>query len=272
VGAGAVAVVLSYAAPPAWADEPKKSNKLSVQELNQEVVALQNLHDLDLSPTQLERLRTIAKETAAKAPPGGQVKVSEQFRKTLTELREALIDASDDERIAELTGRLDELREAEKPEFPDDGEITEEAQQRAPEVLRLLTAKQAAAYIGAVAEEIKDPLELLLEALDQVRQMKNHKKVKEYRDQVAEEVGRLVGGLDSEKAGKINDQVVQWLIVVRSLKEDEFKTQRPDLEKRARDIVGTVGPTEVIRNFLEHSLADVLSNPRLVAAINARLK
>ena len=150
--------------------------------------------------------------------------------------------------------------------------MADAAQKRAPEALRLLCAKQAAQDIAAVADDITDPTELLLDALEQVRQLQEQDKVKGYRDQVGEEVGRLVGGLDPDKAGKIADQVVQLLIAVRSLKDDEFKAQRAELDRKARALIGDVGPTDVIRNFLEHSLADLLSNPRLVAAINARLK
>ena len=150
--------------------------------------------------------------------------------------------------------------------------MADAAQKRAPEALRLLCAKQAAQDIAAVADDITDPTELLLDALEQVRQLQEQDKVKGYRDQVGEEVGRLVGGLDPAKAGKIADQVVQLLIAVCSLREDEFKAQRAELDQKARALIGDVGPTDVIRNFLEHSLAELLSNPRLVAAINARLK
>ena len=58
----------------------------------------------------------------------------------------------------------------------------------------------------------------------------------------------------------------------RALKDDEFKKERPELEKTARQIVGEVGPLDVLRHAVERSLADLLSNPRLAAAIDARLK
>ncbi len=50
----------------------------------------------------------------------------------------------------------------------------------------------------------------------------------------------------------------------------EFKAQRDDLDKEARKVVGDVGPTDVIRHYMERALAELLSNPRLGAAVEAR--
>jgi hypothetical protein len=62
------------------------------------------------------------------------------------------------------------------------------------------------------------------------------------------------------------------LIQVRALTEEEFKAQRPELEKMARAIVGDLSPLDVLRHALVQDLAELLSNPRLAAAIDARLK
>ena len=78
--------------------------------------------------------------------------------------------------------------------------------------------------------------------------------------------------VDAEKASKVGDKVVQWLIEVRSLDDDEFKAQRTELEKKARQIVGDPHPLDVMRRAMEMTLAELLSNPRLEAAIAARLK
>src|SRR5258707_10925029 len=45
---------------------------------------------------------------------------------------------------------------------------------------------------------------------------------------------------------------------------------RPELEKKARELVGDVGPIEVLRHVVQQSLAELLSNPRLMVAIDAR--
>ena len=98
------------------------------------------------------------------------------------------------------------------------------------------------------------------------------KEWKQLRVDVSEEVGNLTAGLDADKASKISDQVVQLLIQARGLKDDEFKKQQAELEKSARQIIGNVGALDVVRHVLERSLAELLSNPRLAMAIDARLK
>jgi hypothetical protein len=70
----------------------------------------------------------------------------------------------------------------------------------------------------------------------------------------------------------VSDQVVQLLIQARALKDDEFKRERRDLEKSARQIVGEVGPMQILRHAVERALAELLSNPRLPTALEARLK
>ena len=163
------------------------------------------------------------------------------------------------------------MRRAETPEIDDGIEITDAARRRAPEVLAALTARQVATHIAAYGDQFPDPLERLLEALGKVRGLKEAE-WKELRDDVSDEVGRLVAGLDIDKAGEISDQVVQLLIQARALKENELKKERPELEKIARQIVGKIGPLDVLRNAVERTLAELLSNPRLAAAIEARLK
>ena len=110
-----------------------------------------------------------------------------------------------------------------------------------------------------------------MEALEKVRPL-NPEQWKAAREAVAEEVSRGVAGLDSDKAGQLNDKVVQLLIHARALKDEDFKTERPELEKMARAIVGNVTSLDVLRHVLAQDLAELLSNPRLVAAIDARLK
>ena len=95
---------------------------------------------------------------------------------------------------------------------------------------------------------------------------------KEFRADFGDEVARLVTGVDTEKAEKVSDEVIQLLIVARSLPDADFKAQLPDLEKTARKIVGDLGPLQVLQNVMENVLAALLSNPRLVAAIDARLQ
>ncbi len=252
-------------------DEGKKTDKLSLDDLNREVVALQTLYYLHVTPAQLEKLKAVAPQTAAKPAGQAKAKASDELRKKLTELRDALVDATDEDRIDELSEEFQDQVTAEKAQLDTDFEVTDAARAKVPEVLKLLTARQVAEYLGGMAEDIADPVELLTEALDKVRPLPPAK-WKEFRDEISDQVGRLIGGIDPDKVQKASDQVVQFLIVVRSLKDDEFKAQRPELEKKARQVLGDVGPTDILRHVLEQNLAELLSNPRLAAAVAARLK
>jgi hypothetical protein len=266
----AIAVVLLLGAG-GVAQAPREPDPTAVTVLSQEVAALQTLYALDATKAQLESLRRIARETAAPPIKGIECKVSDAYKKKLRDLREALVKAADEERIGELMDQIDELKEKEKPELADDVDVTEAAAERAPEVLRMLTAGQVAAFLGGFAGDIIDPRQRLLEALDKVRGLSN-KEWTEVRGEISEDIGRLVAGLDDEKSARISARVLQLLIVARSMKSDEFKAERPELEKQAQQILGDIGPTDVLRHVMENSLAELLSNPCLPAALEARLK
>jgi hypothetical protein len=264
----AVLVGLRLTAP-GRAEEPKPDQPPLV-ELSQEVAALQTLYSLNLTRPQLEQLQKLAGEIAPKPSRPAEVKASATFRKRLMALRDALV-KGDEERISQLADQFEAMRESELPEMDDGIDLTEEAIEEAPRVLRLLTARQVAGYLATFADDIPDPLERLLAAVDKVRGL-SAKEWAEFRDEVSQEVGELLAGLDDDRAARLGDRVVQLLIVTRSLKDAEFKAQRPELEKKARAIIGDVGPTDVLRHVTERGLAELLSNPRLPAAITARLR
>lgn len=256
-----------------YADEPGPAGKESPRSLNDlslEVAALQTIYALNLSPRQVEKLRKLAGDTVDHSSVRQTPKGSAHLRKLLSALRAALIKGEDDNQIDALIKKLDNLRTSEKPELDDGVDITDEARTHAREAVRLLTPSQVASYMGGMADDISDPLDMLLDALTRARTV-DGKEWRELREGVSDEVGRLVAGVDAEQAQSIADRVTQLLILARGLKEADFKKQRHDLEKSARQIVGDAGPFEVMRHVLEQSLAEFLSNPLLPAALDARL-
>lgn len=245
-------------------------SRLTLNDLSLDVAALQTLYQLQVTKTQMKALRELAAKTASndvRQPAKG----SDAFRMALIDLRLALIEANDDDRIGEVFERAEELRATENPTLDDAIDVTEEALEAAPRVFRMLSAKQIAAYAGLLADDLLDPLELILEALPKVRKL-NDEQWRAFRNEAAEQIGTLLGGVDSDKAGRYRDKVTQLLIVVRSLRDEEFDKQKPQLESKARTLVGDVGALDVIRNQIEYQLAELLSNSRLAAALDARLK
>jgi hypothetical protein len=257
-------------AAPAKGGKVAKPAATSIYDLYQEVQVLLTLHYLKMTPEQMQALRKVARETAGPARARDNAKVSDEYREVLTDLRNALVDANDDQRIEDLEDKLDELDASEKPGL-DDVEVTAAARKRVPEVLRQMKLAQLVAYLAYVDEDVVDPLDRLLDALESVRGLKPAE-WKEKRDEVAEEVAWLVAGVDADRADRVNDQVVALLSKARGLGDAEFKAGRADLTKEARKIRGDVSPGRVLQHVVERAVAEMLSNPRLMAALDARLQ
>jgi hypothetical protein len=237
--------------------------------VNLEVTALEMFYQLRLTRPQLERLARLAPVTAQEVPAARAAEVSAELRRKLAGLHSALAD-NDDERVAELSPAVEELRDKEGPEFDEVG-ITDAARKHTPEVMRQLSPRQVASYVSDYADEFPDPLRKVLDAFDDVRKLAG-REWEEVRDDIAGQVGWLVAGLDTQAEARVSRQVADLLNRVKGLKDEEYKAKRAELEKQARAVVGNVGPTDVIRHFVERSLAELLSNPRLAAAAGARLR
>ena len=78
--------------------------------------------------------------------------------------------------------------------------------------------------------------------------------------------------LKTPKVTQIRQQAVTVLDEMHRWKEDELKQHQADVEKAAQKLLGGVGPLQVMSNIVEHDFAELLSNPRLEAAIAGRLK
>jgi hypothetical protein len=274
--APAVAVTAAPAAAPAPpAPEPKRPApnldvpKTEINPLNLEVTALQMIYQFRLTRPQLEELARLAPFTVGPRPQVREVAASADFASTLKRLELALIDNDDDE-IARLGAALEDLRDKENLEL-DEVEITDEARKKVPDFLRGLGARQVASYVTDYADDFPDPREKLIEAFEEIRKMPG-REWEERRDEVAGQVGWLVAGLDSAAEARVSARVAELLNKAKGFKEEEFKARRIELDQAAADIAGKLGPEDVMRHFVERSLAELLSNPRLAAAVEARLK
>lgn len=252
-------------------ERPRAEPETPVHALSLEVQALRTLYLLRATPEQIKAMRKFAKETAMAEREREKPHVSDDYRRVLANLRDALVADEDDDKIEGLEERLTELTEAEVPELDDGYRVTPAARRCAREVLRQLRPNQLAGYLGAMAEEIGDPQERLLAALEQVREGKDEA-WKELRDVLADDLGWLLGGLAEERAKAIKAEVVALLSNVRELTDEEFDKQRDELEKVARRIGAGVSSTDVLRHALERTAARLLSNPRLGDVLDARLR
>lgn len=253
------------------AEKPAGPEQSSASELQLEVQALQALYRFQMTPAQMRFLATLAPRTAPAQQPRKPGQVSDDYRQLLLDLRAALLDVNDEERIDSLEDKLDQSTEDEKPTLDDDIELSLEARKHASEVLRRLRPSQLAHYLGYVEDDVADPHERLRDGLEQVRKVAEDE-WEAKRDEIAEEVGWLVVGVDVEKSGRVTERAAALLSKARGLSAEEYKKQRHELEREADKVVGDVGPVVVLQHTIEHALADLLSNPRLAPALAARLR
>jgi len=273
VGALFLALTMSAGAAPKKSDKtpPSKPSKEDVNDLSMEVAALQTIHQLKLDKAQLEALGKLAREITPHAQEREAAKVSDKYRKALLAVRDALT-ANDDARIEGRSTALDELRTKESPEVEEGVELTAAARIKAGEVLALLKSQQIASYLGAQEDDdLAGPADRLSAAFEESRK-KSGEEWDEARDAAAEAVGWLVAGLDADASAKMADQAKTLLESGHLLSEADFKAQRKELDPAAGNLAGDLSSMEVLRRVVEHGLAELLSNPRLGAAVEARLK
>ena len=89
---------------------------------------------------------------------------------------------------------------------------------------------------------------------------------------MVEKLTRLAAGVDLVKADKLTDQLNVLLSTAHAVTDEDFRLQRPKLEESARQLLGDMDALQVMRNAMEFALAELLSNPRLAAALDARFK
>lgn len=265
-----IAIAAAGVAGVGVAQEPKKGEPEDVNDLSLEVNALETLHSLRLSDAQLQKLRALAKEAAPKAAKRTPATASKEYRSKLSALRTALIEQADD-RIDELNEELDDLRDSEKPTIDDGVDLTPAARKSAPAGIKLLTVRQTKDYLDVIGDDLSDPLIELVNALDGLRGLTG-KEWKEKRDDRVETIVRLATGVDAARADKLSDRITVLLATAHGLTDAEFKAQQAKLEDDARMLIGELDSLQVMRNALEYSMAELLSNPRLLPAIDARLK
>jgi hypothetical protein len=248
-------------------EEAKKPSDLSLSDLAMEVQALRLLRMLSFSPTQLKQIDKVVKEAAMPARER-KGKASAEYRKVLSNLRDALAQ-DEEESIDTLSDELDKLTESEKPELDDGIESTEAARKAVPDLLKQLRVTQYVAYVVMVADQVVDPADELKERLDKVRQL-SLAEWKEQRSEIVDGVGKLLGGIDTKKVDAIREKVLAVLNQARTLKDEDYQQKKPELEKEIDDLTNDNGPGEIVKHIVELALADLLSNPRLASALEAR--
>jgi hypothetical protein len=254
-------------APPK-AETAGSSAPADLNDLSLRVTALTTLHDFDLLPDQLQALRTLT-AGAADAHPRAPAKATPKLATALRELHDELL-KPDGERLGELSARVDDLLDDKGVDLDDAVRTTDAARAKAPDFARRLKASQVAAYLANHAADVADPVEQMTGALAEAREDPDNFDDADAQA-LADDVARLVAGRDAAKVKQVSAQVLAWLKSARAIKDDEFAAKQSALEESARRIIGDVPPMDVLKNWLEGEVAELLSNPQLATAIDESL-
>jgi hypothetical protein len=247
----------------------QRSGSLNLNDVSMEIAALETLHDLDLTTTQLTALSKLAKESAPKSQRREPANASEAVSKALANLHAAL-SREDDAQISDCRQKLDAIMQKEEPELDNNIIITDTARQKASDALALLTVPQVGTFIASL--ELTDPVELLLDGVEQVRTLKD-KELEAEIATLADEVTWLLGGADADESSDTRDKVTAFLQRAKDIKTDsDLAKQKKSLEKDAKELVGDVGNLDVITHIAEKGMAELLANPRLEAAIRIQTR
>jgi hypothetical protein len=253
------------------ADEPPRTEpEERALDVCLDVQALRTLYLLRINGQQVKKLQAIAKDLAAPDRDRDKPRLTDGYRRVLVNLRIALA-ADDEKKVDSLEDRLAELTDSESPELDDAVTVTAAARRRVPEALRLLRPNQLAGYFGSISDEVGDPQERLAAALENVRSDKNDD-WEDVRDDLADDLGWLLGGLSANPSKAVRGAVADLLTRARNLSDEEFGKQRAELKKEARALGADIPATDVLRHAVERALAKLLSNPRLLSALQRRLK
>jgi hypothetical protein len=206
-------------------------------------------------------------------------KVSDSYRKVLTDLRAAFI-AGQDDRIIDLTEQLEELANDDdpEPELDDAVAITEKARAASGRVLGYLIPEQVVSYLNSYGKEFPNPFGLVGKAVTEKRE--NAQIPEETRKFVVKEVSWQLGGIDLKQQELISAKVANLLKNANAMTLDErrkawaydpVKGEAGKLRKEYGEIKKNINALKILDNVMRQDLAELLSNPRLLPAIEARV-
>ncbi len=261
-----------------WANAaPKKSASrahrpaadISANRLSQRISALETLYELQTTREQLTALQKMAVDTAQPAGDDKAVQIKQDLKHVMLDLHDALVAASNRDKIESLEEKYYGRLESEKVEFDDDVDTTEAAAEKAEEFSRSLTAGQVASLVSANQDDIQDPRDVLVQAVIEGR-MKTGTDWNELRDSAADDAATLTAGIKATDT--LTEKYKRWLDEAHELGDAAFKQRFSNPLQAAEKVTGQVAWPDVMRNWVQSSIADLLSNPELLDAVNERLK
>jgi hypothetical protein len=252
-----------------------KGKPVDMNMVSLEVAAFRTLRTLRATRTQCDELLKLFKEDFVKDSRRQEAKTTPKFRKALIGLRNmfrtAGMEGDEDDDFRSAMDRIDLLFDDD--EQLDDGvDVTPAASDAARVALRLFTPQQIFALLRSSEDEITDPSTILVEALSDGLTAKPED-WKSIREDAASQAAWMISGRILKTPSKVRVEIGKWLDAKHAakMKPPEFEKQRAALRAEA-DEKFKASPTAVLGNIAWHRMAELLCNPRLPAALKARIK
>jgi len=141
--------------------------------------------------------------------------------------------------------------------------ISDDAKVQASVIFDTLTPKQIAQYMALRGQIVPDPVEILMDGLDQCRHVTDAD-FQEYSRCLAQRIAILGSGLDDTANQPIILRVKQLLAEARPLSDQQFAAQKNDFREEAQRLL-TGDAIDVITHAVQWDLATFMANPQAKA-------
>jgi hypothetical protein len=178
--------------------------------------------------------------------------------------------AGNDEQAASDLDQVYRLEDKYEVNFDPTVVVSDDARVQAKVIFDALTPRQIAQYLAVRGQVVPDPSQILISALDQCRHLSDAD-FDEYTRCLGERLSVLVKGLDAPPDNGVTRQVKELLQEARSLSDQDFASQKDDLQSRAESAV-TCDPIELIQHAIEWDLANFMANPQAKAMSDMRAR
>jgi hypothetical protein len=178
--------------------------------------------------------------------------------------------AGNEEQAAADLDQVYQLEDKYEVNFDPTVVVSDDARVQAKVIFDALTPRQIAQYLAVRGQVVPDPSQILVSALDQCRHLTDAD-FDEYTRCLQERLSVLVIGLDAAQANGVTRQVKALLREVRPLSDEDFASQKDDLQARAEQAV-VCDPIDVIEHAVEWDLANFMANPQAKAMTDMRAR
>jgi hypothetical protein len=232
-----------------------------------EVAALELIYDFKLDADQMRAMKAVAATTMSAPRKRDDPGVGDRYLNILRDLHTALIEAVDDPRITTLEGKMADLVDAKGFDIDDEIISTGPATAQAVRFVAMLSPRQLGSYFAANGDNIRDPADVILDGLTP----EEGQTWAQSRAAAVAECVDVVAAGDAARKTDLAKKLTDWLEQTHALPPEQIASDRKRLRGDLVKLIGPVDSSAVLRRYAERDMAQLLSSPRLVAAIEARL-